>query len=87
MNERVAIVAVLSWAGAWGARSSWQDEDYYAKEGVRIAFLHDGPITPLARGTPTTILFDKSGKPVAWKVGACDWTSREIRALLEALMN
>ena len=77
---------MLSWAGGWGARASWQDEDYYTRQwNVRFPFLHDGPIAPLARGTPTTIVFDKAGVAVAWRVGSCDWTSPNVHALLEAL--
>lgn len=82
----MTIVAVLSWAGAWGGLASQRDEDHYVKQGVGFPFLHDGPITAISRGTPTTIIFDKSGTAVAWKVGPCDWTSREVRTLLEALI-
>jgi hypothetical protein len=87
LNERVTIVAVLSWAGPGGSRTSWRDQEHHAKRGVGFPFLHDGPIGPMVRGTPTVVVFDKAGKAVAWRVGAYDWQNREIRALLETLMN
>ena len=74
------MIAVLSWtrATAAGMKS--------AQETFPFPLLYDGPITAIARGTPTTVIFDKSGTSVAWKTGPCDWTSREVRVLLEALI-
>jgi len=86
LNERVTILAVLSWHGAWGGLGSWREQDHFSKQGIGFPFLHDGPISPIARGTPTTIIFDKSGKAVAWRIGSCDWAAREVRTLLEALL-
>jgi hypothetical protein len=77
------MIAVVSWADAWGARAAEYDRDYY---GMKFPLLHGGPIGAFARTTPTTVIFDKSGTSVAWRTGSFDWTSREIRTVLEALI-
>ena len=84
LQDRVTVVAVLSWMRRGiGAKSA---SIYEREHGVKIPHLYDGPIAGVAPYSPTTVIFDKEGKAVAWKSGPHDWTGREVGQLMRALI-
>lgn len=63
---------------------------YQREMGLSMPILLDttGAVSPLygVRATPTHFLINAEGKVVAGNVGAKDWTSEEVRQLVEGLL-
>ena len=84
LDNRVTVVAVLSWMRRGiGARTATIYEREY---GVRLPHLYDGPIAAIAPRSPTSVIFSRYGKAVAWKSGPADWAGPEVAQLLRALI-
>jgi hypothetical protein len=85
LDNRVTVVAVLSWMRRGiGAKSATIYEREY---GVRIPHLYDGPITAIVPRSPTSVIFARNGKAVAWKSGPADWAGSEVARLMRALIH
>jgi hypothetical protein len=63
---------------------------YRREMGLSLPMLLDttGEVSRLygVRATPTHFLIDADGKVIAGNVGAKDWTSEEMRQLVEGLL-
>jgi Redoxin len=63
---------------------------YRREMGLSLLMLLDatGEVSRLygVRATPTHFLIDAAGKVIAGNVGAKDWTSEEMRQLVEGLL-
>ena len=82
MGDKVRVVGVLSWTSGDGARITRAHAERY---GVTFPMWHDGPIGTMSRWSPTTVIFDKAGAPVAWARGDYHFRNPAIHALLDAL--
>lgn len=75
------VVGILSWTKRGAGKLQRHREQY----GLTFALLHDGPPMAIVRGSPTVLVLDKAGVPVAWGRGDCDWRGEGIVNLVRAL--
>jgi len=55
----------------------------YRDPGYQMSFA----LEPRAQGYPTTVIYDKQGRERARLAGDADWSSKEARGLIEALLS
>ena len=55
----------------------------YRDPGYKVSFAME----PRAAGYPTTVIYDKQGRERARLAGDADWSSKEARGLVEALLS
>jgi hypothetical protein len=78
----VTVIAVLSWTRGDGAAITREHAKHYA---LTFPFWHNGPIASMSTWSPTTLIFDKFGSPVAWARGSYHFSNPSLQTLLEAL--
>lgn len=83
-DKGFVVVGLESWSRAGPHRL-----EYYRKQyGITFPLLYDGPIWGVpARGSPTAVLFDRTGRVVAYSTGGeSDWNGASFRQLITILV-